>query len=288
MRTRNVVTLAAIAGVALFGAIRLASRGAVTDADACLAVRKSHERVLCLRPLILEIAKRESPKRAIEVAYDYQTKGVIAECHLLAHAVGEDVYKRQYPDVPTAFASCSDKCVQGCYHGVMSELLSKGIAKDTLTKSIRTLCAPVRADSISYKQCVHGIGHGLLTHNRFTQREAIQLCTAMGTPFDADACLDGVFMENMFPFLTLPESAVKARLPEACGEVIASGDAELIAKCLFEVADGLMFYTDYDLDRALGLCDGLRQAEPVQICKESVRTWKRLQLMQAERSRIGR
>ena len=256
--------------------------------DSCLSVPRSHERVVCLRPGILDIARRESPRRAVEAAYDYQTKGVISECHLLAHAVGEDLYARAESDAATGFAACSDKCVQGCYHGFMSRLLPSQVKRDDLSARIGTLCASVRGEPIAHKQCVHGIGHGLLTHGYLSRREAIDICRRLGSPLETDACLDGVFMENMFPFLELPESAVVARLPEACDEIIAGRDPDLIAQCLFEVADGLMFYTDYDLDRTLRMCEGLRDPDPIDICRRSARQWKSVQLRQAQESRTGR
>ena len=279
----------AVAGIVLAllvgGALIATRRGEV---DPCLSTPKSHERVRCHRSRILEIARQESPKRAIEVAYELQTSGVIGECHLLAHAVGEELYARTPEDIPGAFASCSDKCVQGCYHGFMSRLLPARVGKDRLASTIGSLCDGVRADPITHKQCVHGIGHGLLTHGYLDRREAIGMCRTLAHPLETNACLDGVFMENMFPYLALDEANVVARLPDACADVIAGGDAELVARCLFEVADGLMFYTDYDLERALRMCEGLNDSNPIDICRASARQWKSIQEAQAVQSRTGR
>ena len=288
MRRHTALIAVVAAALAAIATTMLVGRDTPPDAASCMSVPKSHERVLCLRPFILAIAREESPRKAIEVAYNYQTRGAIGECHLLAHAVGEELYKRSSPDVATAFAACSDKCVQGCYHGVMAELVPKHREKEALARTVDSLCTSVRGDQVAYKQCVHGIGHGLLTRDHLTLRDAIGMCQRMNADFETDACLDGVFMENMFPLLSLTEPAVMARLPEACGEVIREGDPALIARCLFEVADGLMFYTDQDLPRALRMCEGLRDAQPIRICQQSARRWANLQLEQAKLSRQGR
>jgi len=118
--------------------------------------------------------------------------------HAIAHGLGRYAVARRGYDL-AVFAERRPTFLSGCYHGVLEGWMSTHRAGDLA--ALRGVCtsAAVRAmPPYAFRECAHGMGHGL------TGMRGHDLFAALG---DCDAvlpegiarreCYDGAFMENV-------------------------------------------------------------------------------------------
>ncbi len=220
-------------------------------------MRKAHpyERLECLLPYFEDLVHQSSARKAIAYAQALQRIGIIDDCHLAAHAIGEANLVAHQFDTGAAFASCSSACFEGCHHAVMEGYLARARDLSSALDGVRTLCSSVAQDTLLYRQCLHGVGHGILRHGAVILPEAVDLCQRLGDAFAVDTCLGGVFMENVDRYLTKDEKTVFALLPGLCTPI--THHPQLFESCIEAVGEGMMFYTGHDLPRSEALCRSL-------------------------------
>jgi len=239
--------------------------------EECLAMPDSHHKTMCLQPFFKAFSAERFAKAAIGFAKQMKEDGLIDDCHHIAHAIGWLQLRRNQEDLISAFRSCSAQCVQGCLHGVMQSYIpSTELTADSIVKTLPALCRTVAAATeqdlgipaaLIWQQCVHGLGHGMISEDFLPLAVAIRVCRQLPSLEEAEWCLGGIFMETTHPLLMMEEDAFLRALPEACGAVKALDDTDLVWRCANGIGEAIMFYTGHDLNTSLDWCGRLPAAQ---------------------------
>lgn len=221
--------------------------------EQCVEMKGSHKRIKCFEPYFKALTREKSATAAIAEAKAMREKGIINDCHMVAHMVGqENLYKHNY-DLGKSLATCPMDCIQGCIHSSVQNYIAEKIDKKDIANELSKVCANIERPSELYTQCVHGVGHGFLTGNYMTLPEAIKACEKFESS-DISTCLGGVTMENMQHHLLLSEDDLKKKLPTVCALLENSDNQVALKMCYSAIGEGLMFYTAQNLEKALSLC----------------------------------
>ena len=119
-------------------------------------------------------------------------------CHAITHAIGQAAMA-QYGDVAVAFRHGDNACGSGYYHGVMQGFaLARG--STGLLSDLDAACAAVPGKarrSLDYFNCVHGLGHAIMAVRNDELFDALHDCDGLTGAMEQNACVNGVFMENL-------------------------------------------------------------------------------------------
>lgn len=136
---------------------------------------------------------------ALEVKQLEQTgeNQAITQCHDLTHAIGAAgliVMK----DLNSTLLSCTNTCVYGCQHGVISAWYSMG--KDIVQKLPGICVDGLDWTKLPFGQngCFHEIGHAVANIAGYNMEKALQYCDKV-SPVGKVDCGHGVFMEAYEP-----------------------------------------------------------------------------------------
>lgn len=211
-------------------------------------------RTQCLIPYFKKLTADTSPTEAIAVAKNLQKEGVIDDCHIIAHVIGAESLRNNDSNPGKAFATCGMECVEGCYHGVMEEYVVQKGTNAPDADELTDICNGVLPDTTLKRQCLHGIGHGLLRHSSGSLKEAIDMCENFLDDYSATMCLGGVFMQNVHNILTMDEKVFLEKITTVCtpNDVVLDSRSESI--CVEAIGPGIMFYTGHDLEKTKGWC----------------------------------
>ena len=219
----------------------------------CLALPHSYKKMVCLEPHFRALTRTQTAEIALLKAKKFQRTDNIDDCHLIAHFIGEEVLNKHSADLGKALAECSMDCNQGCVHGAVQTYISEKSDTDNITADLISVCDTVSYDNRLRRQCIHGVGHGLLTGGLMPIAEAIESCHRFKGR-EISICLGGTFMENMQSHLLIPEAQLRAELPLICNEVAQMGNERYLRWCADHIGGGLMFYTGHDLEKSYRLC----------------------------------
>ncbi|MFL5537808.1 MAG: hypothetical protein ACJ8J0_02395 [Longimicrobiaceae bacterium] len=118
--------------------------------------------------------------------------------HQIAHGLGRYAVARRGYDA-SVFAECRPTFFSGCYHGVLEGWLAGHPGADAA--SLRALCASPamsRLPPYAFRECAHGLGHGLAGMHAHDLFAALPDCdVALRGELARRECYDGVFMENV-------------------------------------------------------------------------------------------
>lgn len=239
----------------------------------CMSQSDGYKKWTCLRPYFEELTDKISAKAAISEATKFKEQGIISDCHIPAHYIGEANLGRHNFDLEKAFYSCSvGECRAGCYHGVVERYIRNKADPANIIFEIKNVCDRIEgADSDGKRSCLHGVGHALLAHDYLSFQGAVDACSTFGADW-APFCVRGLSMENMYKYLSLDldEDNLREAIPEICASV-KSKESEVMEQCIVQVASGLLFYTGYDVELSEELCEELSQKDYVVDCKNYIR-----------------
>ncbi|MFL5537552.1 MAG: hypothetical protein ACJ8J0_01085, partial [Longimicrobiaceae bacterium] len=118
--------------------------------------------------------------------------------HQVAHGLGRYAVARRGYDA-SVFAECRTTFFSGCYHGVLEGWLAGHPGAGAA--SLRALCASPamsRLPPYAFRECAHGLGHGLAGMHAHDLFAALPDCdVALRGELARRECYDGVFMENV-------------------------------------------------------------------------------------------
>ncbi len=176
----------------------------------CKSLPRSLERMRCMRPHLIELAERRSPRVVLQLGERLEREGVISDCHMVAHFMGEYVGERYGYDLGKAYQACSRHCNEGCFHSATAVVVgAAGWSAADAPRLAVDLCRRNTQDALLYRQSMHGVGHGLVKGGmRLT--EAAAVCRRLPSFREEEACLGGVFMENTHRFMNLPPHELRA------------------------------------------------------------------------------
>ncbi len=213
-----------------------------------------YERLRCLIPYFEKLTRNGSVSEAVTEAKKLQQEKIIDDCHLAAHMIGQGNLRKNNYDIGKAFATCAPGCIEGCYHGVMEEYLSQNRDINVLLNQVPHFCESVSHDWKLRRQCLHGVGHGLLHHNDISLVEAVKLCRSFGNASSQDTCIGGVFMQNINNIMLSDEKTFRSKLAGMCAPIDFFHDQTLKNYCVEHVGEGITFYTGHDLRKSQEFC----------------------------------
>lgn len=161
---------------------------------------QSEQDFSCWRERYKHIIDTQSPKEALadaQAKYD-SISFVKDNCHEIAHIIGRAAGKK-YLDISEAFRLGNDFCASGYYHGVMQAVADLE-GKERIKQKVNKVCEPLAQQKrygMSHYNCVHGLGHGLMSIEGNELFEALKGCEGLEGQWQQDSCYSGVFMENI-------------------------------------------------------------------------------------------
>lgn len=118
--------------------------------------------------------------------------------HQVAHGLGRYAIAQRNYDA-AVFAECRPTFFSGCYHGVLEGWLAGHPGADAA--AARGLCASAAMAALppyAFRECAHGLGHGLTSLHGDDPLAALPDCDAtFPGELARRECYDGVFMENV-------------------------------------------------------------------------------------------
>jgi hypothetical protein len=118
--------------------------------------------------------------------------------HGIAHGLGRFAIAQHGYDL-NVFAQCRPTFFSGCYHGVLEGYLSARHKVDPAElRAVCTSAEVLRSAPYVFRECAHGMGHGLAGARGHDLPATLHDCDAVLPPGVARTeCYDGAFMENV-------------------------------------------------------------------------------------------
>ncbi len=207
-------------------------------------------RAQCVTPWLDGIVMGQSAAVALEAAEDLVKDGLmnVNDCHIMGHAIGHSSWNKER-DIGRAFGACTMACIQGCMHGSVEAFMIDGPPAETTPARVRAFCDTFK-DRIRWRQCLHGLGHGVAYQHRKDVQAATNACETVGGRLEADLCLGGLWMQ--WAHFHIHQSAdTYARIaPKLCDGV----KDPLLAECARAVGGGAMFAAGHDAAKSGEIC----------------------------------
>lgn len=179
--------------VFIFANLKTPTSEAETISDAC----QTEDRSTCLTLKVLSIAQENpsSLKSLFQDFADLLKDGTLTDdprlFSPLIHDLGMELAFQKIPP-EEAFGLCPLNFKAGCLHGVVMGYLDEVESTDPLI--LASFCDFAKTDSLTYKNCIHGVGHELTAKVRAPLNEIVTQCKTLDTSL-LSACASGVFME---------------------------------------------------------------------------------------------
>ncbi len=216
-----------------------------------------------MRPYFEEIVQNESANNALEFVYKLEKEEQISDCHVPAHWIGEANLLKYNNDAGLALATCSPGCIEGCQHGVIEKYTQYNDIQ-----SVANVCSELESvDRILYRQCLHGLGHGVMRHGQLTYTEANNVCDTLDTEFEKDTCMGGADMEFFDQFIELGEKEFKRNINTICEK---EKETEYFDACVVGVGYGSMVVTGHRTYKAIKLCELFEEEKDRELCTKGV------------------
>ena len=215
-------------------------------------------RAQCLTPWLDDIVMRSSVAAALDAAEGLVKAGRmnVNDCHIMGHAIGHASWRKER-DLGRAFRACTSACIQGCMHGTVEAFMIDGPESETTPPRVRAFCDSLGAASLERRQCLHGLGHGIMHQYRKDLPGAANACESLGGRYEADLCLGGVWMQWTHFRVHQGTEAYAAAAPTMCEGVSLAH----LPECARAVGDGAMFASGHDLAKSAGICQSLPQMQ---------------------------
>ncbi|MEX0652010.1 MAG: hypothetical protein WD509_00860 [Candidatus Paceibacterota bacterium] len=140
-----------------------------------------------------DVAKTKGAEYAFDVLR-YAVLPVNTDIHLLAHTVGDELYKQKGL---SGMEICTQEFRNACSHSVVvGAFIDKG---EGVLDEIRDVCTRAPGGSGAYTMCFHGFGHGVLAYFDYEFDVVPSLCERVGTKEyrnrEYAECVGGALME---------------------------------------------------------------------------------------------
>ena len=151
-----------------------------------------------------------------------------------------------------AFSLSGHECHSGGYHGA-TEAFFRDQGTSRMAENVALICSN-ELNSFFCHQCVHGIGHGLMTWTSYELNDALEICKELSEGVDQRSCYSGIFMENVVGGL----SGSMGHFPEylsddphfSCNAV----DAEYVTACYFYQSSRMLQVFGGDFEKVANAC----------------------------------
>lgn len=231
---------------------------------ACMHLTNAIEISGCHAKQLAAQVETVSAINLLNEARKLQQTRVVHDCHLIAHAIGNAVLTKHRGDIGASFLECNHNCVDGCFHGVMENTISsqRDMGQD-ITAFAADACTKF-TEPVTHRQCVHGLGHGIMGHSGLTLAEATDACVRIFQTTGVEPCTSGVLMEYTTEKLYDSNAHLQSTVPDICDEaevIDKAGKPGFFPACANALGQGLMLFTGYNLEQSLTLCNTLSSAQ---------------------------
>ena len=207
-------------------------------------------RAQCVTPWLDAIVMKQSAGAALEAAEGLVKSGLmnVNDCHIMGHAIGHSSWNKER-DIGRAFGACTMACIQGCMHGSVEAFMIDGPPAETTPARVRAFCDTIK-DRIRWRQCLHGLGHGVAYQNRKDVQAATNACETVGGRLEADLCLGGLWMQ--WAHFHIHQGAdTYARIAQKMCDGVKD---HLLPECARAVGGGAMFAAGHDPEKSKAIC----------------------------------
>lgn len=223
---------------------------------ACLDQDEGGTAFTCFEDYLKKRVQEKDPVTAfadLRILYDISPV-VQSFCHPLAHSIGHAGMEK-YPVLSEAFSRGDNFCWAGYFHGVMETYVEK-VGREALPSQMNTICnqVPGRENySFDYYNCVHGLGHGVMSITNNELFDSLKLCDNLEGQWERTSCYGGVFMENVIvDNLNHYTAYLKPEEPlYPCTAV----DDPYKESCYLMQTSYMLKVTNYDFKKVFGLCE---------------------------------
>jgi hypothetical protein len=129
----------------------------------------------------------------------YDSDGYVkSQCHPLAHVIGR-IASEQFERPGDAYQYADSFCWSGYHHGVLEGIIGR-VGLNNLPKEINGICANIHDRDrygFDYYNCVHGLGHGVMSINQNHLFKALAMCDYLEGNWEQISCASGAYMENI-------------------------------------------------------------------------------------------
>jgi hypothetical protein len=249
----------------LLGLLAAPARAQDAVVDRCAAqFPVGAARARCVTPWLDGIVMKQSAGAALEAAEGLVKRGVmnVNDCHIMSHAIGHASWRKER-DLERAFRACTSACLEGCQHGAVEAFMTEGPEGRNSPLAVKLFC-DTRTDRIELRQCLHGLGHGVMQQNRSDLPAATRVCESIAG-YQAAYCLGGVWMQWAHFRIYDGAEAYARGAPAMCDGV----RAELVPECARAVGGGAMFASGHDPAKSAAICALLPEAQRLD-CRRGV------------------
>jgi hypothetical protein len=150
----------------------------------------------CYEELLLALVNQGEVRLAMNTlgALGERKPAVTARGHEYTHVVGINAWNPDR-DLGATYSSCTGLFQSGCYHGVVQSYLAHNGVDSTTVANLCDLIPDLNSNMWLRFQCVHGLGHGLVSLNAQHLPKALHGCDWLFDAWDAESCYGGAFME---------------------------------------------------------------------------------------------
>lgn len=196
-------------------------------------------------------------------------------CHHEGHHLGMWLYDYT-GNLTQALKSATVLCGGAVYHGIFQSYFGGHQFLDNKDKNnitITNLC-PVGQANVSWlheRDCIHGIGHGLVKLYNYDTKSAVELCDEFAPLWAKSACSRGVYMENYeYHFETGKGDIDKNDIYFPCNKAID----KFAPQCYYYFPESEWerknVTVSYNLTDAYGECDNISPGEFAKYCYQGI------------------
>lgn len=212
------------------------------------------------------IAMEDIKKRGAE------NGSVLAVCHPLTHTIGRTA-SESYKTAGEAFLHGDSYCWSGYFHGILEGIIDRIGAKN-LPKELNNICADIPGKAMynfDYYNCVHGIGHGIMSENEDEVFLSLKMCDNLTGYWEHESCYSGVFMQNIIDNTNVADSGntVKYLKPSEPLYPCTAVDTPYKFQCYLGQTSYALQVTGYNYKKVFDLCTTVEQPYR-DICNQSM------------------
>jgi hypothetical protein len=195
---------------------------------------------------------------------------VLSQCHQLTHVVGREAFIK-YGTLASAFTKGDSYCWSGYYHGVTEKAIAT-MGADRIRNETNTVCAELaqaQKYSFDHYNCVHGLGHGMMTVDNFDLFKSLTSCDLITDGWERESCYGGVYMENVMVAVR-GDGSSKYLKPDDLMYPCNAVDTTYKQQCYLMQTSYALQQTGYNFATVAGLCQQLKDANFIPTCYQSL------------------
>ena len=231
----------------------------------------------CVHNYMLELSQTESTDVVMfvidKVIQEWDKEKL--PCHQPAHHLGQFVLGLYDGDLVEAISNIKHNlCGNALYHGILDNYLPVKVLLDDIPVEdldINTPCKNLDSSQSSnaYRQCLHGMGHGLLVAYDFDVLEAVKRCDIFRENDDHFwECTEGLFMENHNQYFE--NTGLGAYKEDDILYPCNYLDVKYQEACYQYQANIILSRNNFDYSETFKICEGLQYEASQKSCTRSV------------------